>query len=164
MQNNLNKELGIIVNKYVKYYKEDLYQDIEVLLDKNKSSDTFIFLVRKSGTHLYEKEKLFVEEAGERTDFLYFENSFLKGFEINISKRGKKYIYGDIKEISIATLGQDINKNSKYYEKVSVKIVKNDDTEVETTFLTTDSYATSLNKHELLYEDVKKLYYLKFFN
>lgn len=164
MKKNLNKELGMIVDKYVKYYKEDLHHDIEVLLDKNKMSDTFIFLVRTSGTHLYEKNKLFIEEAGERVDFLYFKDSFLKGFEVNVSKRGKKYVYGDITEINIPNLIQKTKKELKSCEKVSVKIIKTDDTEIETVFLTKDSYSTSLSKNDLLYEDVKKVYYLQFFN
>lgn len=164
MNINLNKELGIIVNDNVEYYKEDLNQDLDVLLDKNKAYDTFIFLVRKSGTHLYEKEKLFVEEAGERAEFLYFKDSFSKAFEVNVTKRGTKYVYGDIKELNLKTFIKDVSNKSNSNNKVSVKIIKNDDTVVETTFLTKDSYYTSLEKNNLTYEDIKKIYYLEFFN
>lgn len=167
MKTNLNKELERIVNKYVKIHKDDLERDIDILLDKNKMSDTFIFSVREAGTNLYEKCKLFVNKSGEREDIFYYENKLLKTFEIQLSKRGKKYIYGDIKEISTKLLLKDIKNNSKSFNKVSVRFVKNDDSALDSTFLNENvgkRIPEFLFENKISNEDLKRVYFLEYFN
>lgn len=164
MEKLLSKELGNIVEETVKHYKDDLNQDLEVLMDKNKYTDTFIFLVRDNGTHLYEKSKLYIEEAGERVEFLYFEEQFKKAFEVVVTRRGRKHSYGTVNEVKLKSLIDDVKKNSESYSNVEVKIIKNDDTILETVFKTDDSYREYLVKNNLTYDDVKRVYYLRYFN
>lgn len=164
MEQLLSRELGKIVDEVVIHYKEDLEKDLEVLLDKNKASDTFIFLVRTSGTHLYEKAKLYAEEAGERTEFMYFKDSFKKAFEVTVTKRGRKHSYGTVKELTLNSLIKDVSNNGKSYDKVSVRVIKKDNSVLDTVFLTADSYYESLASNKLSYDDIERIYYLKYFN
>lgn len=163
MEKLLNEELKSIVDENVLYYKEDLNYDLEMLLDKNRVDDTFIFAVRDSGTHLYEKHKLYANESGERIGFMYFKDSFKKVFEVNITRRGKKYSYGTIKEENLDLLIKDISKNVKYCNNVETRIIKKDKTVLDTVFLVKNTFYESLGLNGVNYEDVDKVYYLRYF-
>ena len=70
----LNKELMGISSDFMKAYQSDINLDIEKLLDKNLIVDEFVWVVRETGTHLYEHDRLFVLEDSARIDYLYFED------------------------------------------------------------------------------------------
>ena len=95
---------------------------------------------------------------------MYFKDAFKKAFEVTVTKRGRKHSYGQVHEINLKSLVKDISDNSKSYDKVSVRVVKKDNTTLDTVFLTNNSYYESLASNNLSYDDIERVYYLKFFN
>lgn len=161
---NLNEIMEAIVEKNVHHFKDDLYQDLNILLDKNKETNKFIFVVRNSGTHLYEKEKLFVKNSGEREDYLYWLRHKAKVYEVEVTKRCVKNVYGRISEIYRDKLTKDIIDKSIVYDTISLKIIKKDNSEIRLNVDSNESVEQVLYDNKIQMEDVKKIYNLRYFN
>lgn len=158
----LNNELKKIVDENVDYFKNDLDLDLEILLDKNYECDNYIFLVRDAGTHLYPKEFLTIKDSYSRIEFLHFKNRFKRAYEVKVSKRGRKNVYGTVEEIPLDKLISYVSNNEEDYEKTSVRLIKKDGNILETIFFKENSYYESLSLNNLDYNDVDKMYVLKY--
>lgn len=158
----LNSELNKIVERDVKFYKTDLLKDLQVLLDKNRETNVFIFFTRECGTNMYEKDHLYVKEAFQRIDFEYFYKQSITVYEIEVLKRGRENIYGTIKQIELNDLLEDIKSNEVSCSNAEVKIVKKDGTVKNCIFSTKIEHYESLRKNGINYEDVQRSYYLRY--
>lgn len=161
----LNKELVKISDNFMKAYKSDIDMDIEMLLDKNKLTNDFVWVVRESGSHLYEKNKLFILEDGSRDDYLYFKDYKVKVFEINVTKRGRKNVYGTLKKLSRKELTDKVLNNGKSFDNIHFKVIMKDDStheiDVKSKDITIYTLADNLN---VKVDDIKKVYRQYYFN
>lgn len=119
---NLTKVMKELVEKYVKYYKTDFKYDKETMLDTNYSTNEFYWMLRESGTWMLSPNSLFAKDSSANNTALYYRNEDILIFKLNINKRGKKYAYGDIKEIKRDDFMQMVLKNTK--EPVGVKRIE----------------------------------------
>lgn len=161
----LNKELVKISDDFMKAYKDDILLDIELLLDSNKLSNDFIWVVRESGSHLYEKNKLFILEDGSRDDYLYFKDYKAKVFEINVTKRGRKNVYGTLTKLSRKELTDKVIENGRNYENVHFKVILNDGYEKGLDMKCEDVNIYKIAEQlDIKVEDIKKVYRQYYFN
>lgn len=112
---NLFNIMAKIVEENMIAYKDDFYvYDKQILLDKNSSSNTFYWMVRETGTNIFDANKLKYKETFEYTDATYnLKYRKIKAiYKIQIEKRGRKYIYGSIEKISIKAF-EDVVKKAK---------------------------------------------------
>ena len=161
----LNKELVKIADKFMEAYKEDVNIDIDLLLDENKLSNDFIWVVRKTGTHLYEEDKLFILDDGSRDDYLYFKDYEVLVYRITVSKRGRKNVYGKLEKLNRKKLNDKVENNGKSFKNVHFKVLMKDDTineiDMPCESATIYSLATELKVNV---DDIKKVYRQKYFN
>ena len=160
----LNKELAKLSDDYMEAYKEDINMDIELLLDKNKLSNTFIWVMRKTGTHLYEEDKLFILEDGPRDDYLYFKDYEAKVFKITVTKR-EYNVYGTIEKLNRKKLTSKVENDIKSFKYVHFKVLLTDGSYKEVDLPCEDTTIYSLCENlKIKVEDVKKVYRQKYFN
>lgn len=161
----LNKELVKISNGFMKAYKDDILLDIELLLDKNKLSNNFIWVIRECGSHLYEKNKLFILEDGSRDDYLYFKDYRAKVFEINVTKRGYKNVYGTLTKLSRKEVTNNVINNGRHFKNVQVKVILNDGAEHNVAMESEDLNIYKIAEMlKINVEDIKKVYRQYYFN
>lgn len=161
----LNKELVKISDSFMKAYKDDILLDLELLLDKNKLTNDFIWVIRESGSHLYEKNKLFILEDGSRDDYLYFKGYTAKVFEINVTKRGRKNVYGTLTKLSRKELTNKVIDNGRNYENVHIKVILNNGNETSIDMRCEDIDIYKLAETlKIKVDDIKKVYRQRYFN
>lgn len=161
----LNSELLKIGNDFMINYKEDIEVDVKHLLDKNIEENNFIWVVRKTGTNLYEESKLYIKENDSRINYLYFKDFEAQAYRLRIEKRGFKKVYGTIERIDRNKLTKDIEDRMKSYKKVHLKILKNDNNCIEIDVNTNDfNIYNVLDDLKLNIEEISKIYYQRYFN
>lgn len=97
---NLFNIMGELVDKHVKYYKEDFEIDKKIIL-KNKDSQKYYWFLRETGTEIFNADELKEKQAKvhrERAEFWLDKTRHI--YELNIDKIGKKYAYGYLKPIN----------------------------------------------------------------
>lgn len=162
----LNKELEKISDFYMSAYKNDIKVDIELLLDRNKLSDTFVWVVRDTGTHLYEEDKLFIEEDGSKDDYLYFKDYQALVFKITVTKRGRKNVYGSMELLDRKKFTSRVENERKSFKNVHFKVLLNDGSIKEVDLPAGDetTFYTLCEELKVQKDDIKKIYRQKYFN
>ena len=117
----LNGIMNDLVEKYVKHYKTDFKSDIEMLLNKNYKTKHFYWILRECGTNLYEDIESFIQGTFPNHAVKYYLNSESEKahiFEVIIEKRGRKYFYGEVKELNKKKFLEKLQKEEIPQEKI----------------------------------------------
>lgn len=176
---NLTKEMELLVDKYVQHYKTDFQYDKELILDENYNSNTFYWMLRKSGTHLMNNNTILIKNDYSNTLALYYnkdKKEIVKIYKIDIEKRGKKYAYGNITEIEKNNFTKFIKDNTKIPKGIQRNIFyANKDNKVENKTIDiyyTDDFREKYNNNEINYildilkinkEQIEKTYTNKYY-
>lgn len=159
----LNKELVEITSKFMKAYQDDVNRDIEELLDKNLISDEFILIIRETGTHLYEMDRLFALEDSSRHDYLYFKDYKALAYKIKVTKRGRTKVYGELKKLRRKKLNEEVENNAISYSHVQLKVILNDNEKRELIVPCKDNdFYTIIKLLKVEESAIKKIYRLKY--
>lgn len=161
----LNKELMGISSDFMKAYQSDINLDIEKLLDKNLIVDEFVWVVRETGTHLYEHDRLFVLEDSARIDYLYFEDYKALAYKIKVTKRGRTKVYGEIEQLNRKKLTQDIKDKAISYSHVQLKVLLDSNKKMDLIVpCKDDTFYKILDLLKVDESALKKIYRLKYLN
>ena len=161
----LNKELVEISSKFMKAYQTDVNLDIEKLLDKNLIADEFIWVIRETGTHLYEMDRLFVLEDSARIDYLYFEDYKALAYKIKVTKRGRTRVYGEIEKLNRKKLTDDVKNKGVSYSHVQLKVLLNDNKKRDLIIpCKDDKFYKIIELLKIDEKELNKVYRLKYLN
>jgi hypothetical protein len=128
---NLFEVMQEIIDKNMKDHKEDFDIDKTIMLNK-ENEDEFYWYVRRSGTDIYEAEKVQFKESEENISANYYIGyDALKVFHIKIEKRGTKYVYGSIEPVKREKFEIMITKDVKIIREKKIRIIFNDGFVVE---------------------------------
>lgn len=123
---NLFETMQEIVDKNVEAYEKDFDIDKSIMLDKEGGNE-FYWYVRKSGTDIYEAEKIQFMGSEENVSANYYIGyDPLQIFHVKIEKRGKKYVYGSIEPVKKEKFIKLITEDLKIIKEKKVKFTFND--------------------------------------
>lgn len=117
------------VDAFVEHYQTDFtVHDTKYLLERAKSGERYYWLIRKSGTQLYNEKDLLVKGSlwNERDLLYYFGDYDKKFFELNITSNNDFSLEGSIQEINYDNFCKELKQKLKTPSKL--KIVYKDET------------------------------------
>lgn len=118
----LNDIMTDIVDKNVIAYKTDLQYDFELLRDKEQTTNKYYWLVRDTGTDMLPYPSFLIDGTFGLAEARYHKASSLI-YEINVSKRCSKNIYGSIRKISLKEFEKLLENPIHHDEIESVDIL-----------------------------------------
>lgn len=133
----LNNIMKKEVNKYVNKNKGDLIFDIHTItartiysinveyVQNDNLNEKYIWLLRKNGTNLLVKSRVYIENSSEREVFDYYVDNtdIVSIYEVVVNRIDKDdNIFGTITKISLREFRKEVMKNTKKLSKVVSKV------------------------------------------
>lgn len=165
----LNLQEILNISAFDSLHKEFNNLDLKALCDKEYECDQFIWVVRECGTSIYPEQSLFLNNSQEHLMFKYFAGYDRAIFRINVTKRdiANNEVYGKITPLNTNLYTEKVFNESKEANNALCKVLTQDGKKIIETIDIKDGFINSnlfTNTLKRDYMNIKKIYFLKYFN
>lgn len=111
------------VDAFVEHYQTDFtIHDTKYLLERAKPGEVYYWLIRESGTQLYNQKDLIIENEdwNERDLLFYFKDYKKKFFELTITSNNGDSLDGEIKKLNYDKFCKELKQNLKTPSQLKV--------------------------------------------